>query len=113
LKGSRVLLLGVGYKNDLDDYRESPAIEVHKLLRLAGVDVKYHDQFNPSFSEHGESGTSVDLTDDLLQNQDLVIITTANSDVDYTNVVAKSARILDTRNATKKVLTNKENVVLL
>jgi UDP-N-acetyl-D-glucosamine dehydrogenase len=113
LKGARVLLLGVGYKNDLDDYRESPAIEVYKLLRLAGVNVKYHDQFNPTFSEHGELGSSVELSNDLLQDQDLVIITTANSNVDYANVVARSSRILDTRNATKKITGSKENVVLL
>jgi len=113
LKSSKILLLGVGYKNDLDDYRESPAIEVYKLLRLAGVQVQYHDSHNPTFTEHGESGDSVVLNDQLLQDQDLVIITTGHNDVDYANVVANSISILDTRNATKRVAGAKTNVMLL
>jgi UDP-N-acetyl-D-glucosamine dehydrogenase len=112
LKGTKVLLLGIAYKNDLDDYRESPAIEVYKLLHHAGADVQYHDAYNPSFSEHGVTDISVPLTNDLLQQSDLVIITTGHKNIDYQEVVNQSVRILDTRNATKHVQ-NKSNVVLL
>jgi UDP-N-acetyl-D-glucosamine dehydrogenase len=101
LSGSKVLLLGIAYKRDLDDYRESPAIEVYKLLERSGALVSYHDTFCPSFSEHGVSGSSLDLDQDVLQACDLVIITTEHSTVDYSLVVKHAPRILDTRNATK------------
>jgi UDP-N-acetyl-D-glucosamine dehydrogenase len=103
LSGSKVLLLGIAYKRDLDDYRESPAIEVYKLLERSGAVVSYHDTFCPSFSEHGVSGVGIDLNQQVLQNTDLVIITTDHSTVDYSLVVDNAPRILDTRNATKVV----------
>jgi UDP-N-acetyl-D-glucosamine dehydrogenase len=113
LRGSKVLLLGIAYKRDLDDYRESPAIDVYKLLEKAGALVSYSDPLLPEFSEHGLSALSVELTDVALAQSDLVIITTDHSSVDYTRVVAHSKLVLDTRNATKSVTSNKENVVLL
>jgi UDP-N-acetyl-D-glucosamine dehydrogenase len=103
LSGSRVLLLGIAYKRDLDDYRESPAIEVYKLLERAGAIVSYHDLFCPSFSEHGVSGIGIELNQKVLREADLVIITTDHSTVDYSLVVDNAPRILDTRNATKVV----------
>jgi UDP-N-acetyl-D-glucosamine dehydrogenase len=103
LNGSKVLLLGIAYKRDLDDYRESPAIEVYKLLERSGAVVSYHDTFCPSFSEHGVSGVGIDLNQQILQDVDLVIITTDHSTVDYALVVDNAPRILDTRNATKVV----------
>ena len=101
LRNAKVLLLGIAYKRDLDDYRESPAIEVYKLLERAGAVVSYHDTFCPTFSEHGISGSSVELNDAVLQNADLVIITTEHSTVDYQWVADHAQLILDTRNATK------------
>jgi UDP-N-acetyl-D-glucosamine dehydrogenase len=103
LSNSKVLLLGISYKRDLDDYRESPAIEVYKLLERSGAIVTYHDPFCPNFSEHGVTGSSVELTQSSLKQADLVIITTDHSTVDYVLVVENAPRILDTRNATKVV----------
>ncbi len=103
VKGSCILLLGMAYKKDIDDIRESPALDVMRLLRLRGADVRYHDSQVP----HVAAGTgydaadSVDLTDAELRAADCVVITTANSDVDYERVVRESTLVLDTRNATK------------
>ncbi|WP_216320703.1 nucleotide sugar dehydrogenase [Deinococcus aestuarii] len=107
LNGSRVLLLGMAYKGDLDDYRESPALEVHKLLSRAGVDVSFHDTWTPEINEHGVRACSVDLTDEVLEGTDLVIITTRHSDVDYARVVEKAQAVLDTRYATRGLASEK------
>lgn len=112
LNGSRVLLLGMAYKGDLDDYRESPAIHIYQLLQQAGADVQFHDTWTPHVTEHGLDAHSVDLTDDLLDTADLIIITTQHSDVDYQNVINRAQRVLDTRNATRH-LTGKDRVVML
>ena len=114
LNGSRVLLLGMAYKSDLDDYRESPAITVYQLLKKAGAEVSFHDSWTPHVREHGLDVHSVDLTDDVLRSADLVIITTKHSDVDYERVVTLAPRLLDTRNATKKITASgKEDKVVL
>ncbi|MBZ9714133.1 nucleotide sugar dehydrogenase [Deinococcus multiflagellatus] len=111
LNGSRVLLLGVAYKSDLDDYRESPALEVFKHLQQAGADVEYHDTWVPRIDDHGVKADSVELTQERLQAADLVIITTHHSNVDYGLVVDHAQAILDTRNATRNF--KSEKVTLL
>lgn len=113
LRGSKVLLLGIAYKRDLGDYRESPAIDVYNLLEKAGAVVEYFDPLLPTFSERGTSASSIELTDTVLTEYDLVIITTDHSGVDYAKIVAKARLVLDTRNATKIISGAKENVVLL
>lgn len=113
LRNAKILLLGISYKRDLDDYRESPAIELFKLLTQAGAVTTYFDTFSPTFSEHGVTGSSIELTDSALTQSDLVIITTDHSNVDYDRVVQLAPNILDTRNSTKRVNGKKENVVLL
>lgn len=110
LRGSRVLLLGMAYKGNLDDYRESPGITIYSLLQAADADVVFHDNWTPHIQEHGVEARSVDLSDDELKNADLVILITKHSDVDYERVTQLSKRILDTRNAIKG---NHDNVVLL
>ncbi len=112
LRGANVLLLGIAYKKDLDDARESPAIEVYKLLQKAGANVNYHDPWVEHVNDHGVVASSVALTSSMLKASDLVIITTDHSNVDYHHVVANSKLILDTRNVTKH-LQDKNNVVLL
>lgn len=112
LNGSRVLLLGMAYKGDLDDYRESPAIVIYDLLKKAGAEVSFHDTWTPHVREHGLDIYSVDLTDETLKSADLVIITTKHSDVDYGRVVELAPRVLDTRHATKN-LPSHDKVVLL
>lgn len=103
LNGSNVLLLGMAYKSDLDDYRESPAIYIYQLLKNSGAQVQFHDAWTPHINEHGIEARGVDLTDDLLKSADLVIITTQHSDVDYEHVIKTTRRVLDTRNATKAI----------
>lgn len=103
VNGSKVLMLGMAYKGDLDDYRESPAIAVYDLLRKAGADVQFHDSWTPHVREHGLDIHSIVLTDDAVRDADLVIITTTHSGVDYGHVVRLAKRVLDTRNATKQL----------
>ncbi|SMB80472.1 nucleotide sugar dehydrogenase [Deinococcus hopiensis] len=107
LNGSKVLLLGMAYKSDLDDYRESPAIEVYKLLQRAGAEVSFHDTWTPEVNEHGVHATGVDLTDETIHGADLIIITTKHSDVDYAGVVQKAQAVLDTRYATRGIASEK------
>jgi UDP-N-acetyl-D-glucosamine dehydrogenase len=94
LKGSTILVLGVAYKDDIDDVRESPAEKIVELLKTAGSDVAYHDPFVPEF----EGLESVPLEP---QDYDCVVIVTAHSDIDYDDVVRRGKVIVDFRNATK------------
>lgn len=110
---ARILVLGVAYKRDLDDYRESPAIEVIRLLLADGAKVSYHDPYVPRFQSEGLIMESQDLTEELLAAQDLVIVTTDHSGIDYDWVVAHSRHVFDTRNATKGVRDNREKITLL
>jgi UDP-N-acetyl-D-glucosamine dehydrogenase len=106
LKGARVLLLGVAYKKDIDDVRESPALSIIDRLRAKGADVHYHDPFvrEVSFDDahtqgSGEPLQSVALTDEELQTADCVVIVTDHSQVDYKRVCELTKLIVDTRNA--------------
>jgi len=103
LKGSRVLLLGVAYKRDIDDLRESPALRVARLLADRGAMLSYHDPYIPEINLAGLELRGVVLTSKLLTAQDLVVITTAHTNVDYKEVVDHAPLILDTRNATKGI----------
>ncbi len=100
LNGSRILVLGVAYKRDIDDMRESPALDVIRLLEDQKADVVYHDPHVASFREDGHEHHSVDLTDAELSNADAVVIVTDHSSVDYQRVVNLSRVVVDTRNAT-------------
>jgi UDP-N-acetyl-D-glucosamine dehydrogenase len=106
MNGSRVLMLGVAYKRDIDDVRESPALSIIDLLRLKGCDVRYHDPFvrEVRFDDaHTESGgeplSSVPLTDEEVRAADCVMIVTNHSNIDYALVTAAASLIVDTRNA--------------
>ncbi len=103
LSASKVLALGASYKKDIDDDRESPAIEIIEKLIEGGADVSYHDPYVPSLRIHGIELDSIRLDEKALADADLTIILTDHSDVDYDLVVSKSKAVLDTRNATKKV----------
>lgn len=110
---SQILILGVAYKQDIDDYRESPAVEVIKQLESLGAKIKYYDPYISSFKEKdivrkGE----LSLTSELLMNADLVIITTAHSQVDYHFVQKYSNCIFDTKNAMKGIKM-RDNIELL
>lgn len=110
---AKVLVLGIAYKGDISDWRESPAIEVIELLQKDGVDVSYHDPYIPVFQHEGLDLVSVALTDRVLEEADLVIITTAHSNVDYERVVRVARKVLDTKNVTKKIPGREGKVVLL
>lgn len=113
LKNSRVLVLGVAYKQDIDDYRESPAIRVIDELEKAGVLVDFYDPWIPEYREHGEVRKGISKIDpETVAAYDLVMITTAHSNVDYDMVQKNAKFIFDTKNVTKK-LTDRENIEVL
>ena len=104
LKGSRVLVLGVAYKKDIDDLRESPALEILSLLSQKGAAVRYHDPYVPEIADDGHTpagavGRSVPLTDAELRAADAVLIVTDHSEIDYGRVGQLSQLVIDTRNA--------------
>jgi len=101
LRGSKVMLLGMAYKRDIDDLRESPALKIAKLLLRHGANVSYHDPFIATIDGNGLNMKSLPLTSHVLEAQDLVIITTGHTNVDYQQVVEHAPLIFDTRNATK------------
>lgn len=100
VNGSSVLVLGVAYKKDINDLRESPALDVLHLLEKDGADVAYHDPYVAEFSEDGKRWASVDLTDEAMSSADAVVILTDHTDFDYDRIVAQSRVLVDTRNAT-------------
>jgi UDP-N-acetyl-D-glucosamine dehydrogenase len=107
LAGSHVLVLGVAYKKDIDDMRESPAIRIIELLREAQADVVYHDPYVPAFASGGQPIPPVELTEDVVAAADAVLVVTDHSNVDYDLVVRSAKLILDTRNALKAFDHNK------
>ncbi|AUD62941.1 UDP-N-acetyl-D-glucosamine dehydrogenase [Tenericutes bacterium MO-XQ] len=113
VNGSIVLVLGVAYKQDIDDFRESPAIEVINELEKLGAIVDYFDPYIGEYIEHGKKKQGLkSLTRDVLSKADLVIITTAHTNIDYDFVQSNSRMIFDTKNAMKKVL-KRDNIELL
>ncbi|WP_022798869.1 nucleotide sugar dehydrogenase [Thermus islandicus] len=101
VRGARVLVLGVAYKRDVADHRESPAIEVIRGLKRLGAEVAYHDPLIPSFQDQDLYMKSILLSEDLLASQDLVILATDHSAFDYHELVRRAKRVLDTRGATR------------
>ncbi len=106
VNGSRVLILGVAYKKDIDDMRESPALSIIDLLRAQGAEVVYHDPFvSEVHFDHaytigdGEPLFNSELTDDELKSADCVIICTEHSNIDYNRVLEIASLVVDTRNA--------------
>ncbi len=113
LNGSKILVLGVAYKQDIDDYRESPAIRVIENLQKEGADTVFYDPYIPKFREHGKvyEGEK-ELTAELVESADLVIITASHSNVDYEFVQRHAKAIFDTKNVTKN-LQDKSNIEVL
>ena len=97
MSGSKILVLGVAYKPDISDMRESPAIKLIHLLQNAGADVSYHDPHVPEFEEHGVSLSSVPLEPGAF---DCVVIVTDHGSIDYDQLVEDSQLVVDLRNAT-------------
>ena len=112
LNGAKVLLLGVAYKNDIDDYRESPAFKVIELLEKNGADLMVNDPYCPVSKYKNKTYNSVDWKE-VIDESDIVIITTNHSCYDYESIVARAKAVYDTRNATKNVVNNREKIYKL
>lgn len=113
LNGSKVLVLGVAYKNDIDDYRESPAIRVIEKLKEAGADTDFYDPWIAEYKDNGQVFAGIEKIDeDIVAGYDLVLIAAAHTNIDY-NMIQKNAKaIFDTRNAMKDI-ENRENIEVL
>jgi len=114
IKGAKVLILGVAYKKDVDDARESPALAIIDLFQKKGATIFYHDPFIPSlpnFRKYHFKLNSSPLTKPLLQRLDAVVVVTDHSQVDYAWVVRHAPLIIDTRNVTKNMKQGKRKIV--
>ncbi|WP_241159168.1 nucleotide sugar dehydrogenase [Adlercreutzia sp. ZJ141] len=104
LKGANVLVLGVAYKQDIDDYRESPALRVIECLEARGANVTYFDPWVPQYCYKGKTRTSLsELSAEAIASADIVLVTCAHSNVDYVLVQQHAKAVLDTKNAMKTV----------
>ncbi|MCF0140858.1 MAG: nucleotide sugar dehydrogenase [Mogibacterium sp.] len=113
LNGSKVLVVGVAYKNDIDDYRESPAIDVIEILKSRGAETEFYDSYIPSFRSHGKTYTGIEKIDPaIIASYDLIVITAAHTNVDYDMIQQNAKAIFDTKNAMKAVV-NRENIEVL
>ncbi|HET8635193.1 MAG TPA: nucleotide sugar dehydrogenase [Gemmatimonadales bacterium] len=99
MRGAKVLVVGVAYKKDIDDMRESPALDIIKLLEQYGADVSYHDPFVPQLEENGHRFASIPLTSRVLQQADCVLIVTDHTALDYDLIRRDAKLIVDTRHA--------------
>ena len=104
MNGAKVLVLGVAYKQDIDDYRESPALRVIECLEARGAEVSYYDPWVASYRFKGEEHSSIpELTPEVLEAADLVMVTCAHTNVDYDMVQHHAKAVFDTKNAMKNV----------
>lgn len=110
LKGSKILILGVAYKRDIKDLRESPALDVIRLLQDLGAEVSYNDPHVPLIRMDNSDMKPVKLTKGILQSSDCVTILADHSAYDYDFVVRNASLVMDTRNATKNVKKNREKI---
>jgi UDP-N-acetyl-D-glucosamine dehydrogenase len=111
LKKAKVLVLGVAYKRDVEDTRESPSLKLIQLLRKKGANVSYNDPYVPKIKISDETLASAELTEKQLSSADCVVIATDHNCYDYKYIAQKSSFVFDTRGATRK-LRNK-NIVRL
>ena len=113
VNGARILMIGVAYKADVSDIRESPALDVIRLLDAKGAEVSFHDPHVTELQLDGWSGKSVELSDEALASADLVVILTDHSSIDWDRVVGAAGRVYDTRNATRHVTAHTEKIAKL
>jgi len=104
VNGSRILILGVAYKRDVSDVRESPAIALVRRLAARGAKISWHDPHVEGFDVGADAATRIEeLSTEVLRGFDLIVIHTDHADYDWSSVVQSSALVLDTRNATANV----------
>lgn len=113
LYSSKVLMLGVAYKQDIDDYRESPALRVIEKLEEEGANVEYFDPYIPSYREKGVVREGIKkINSEIISSYDLIVITAAHTNIDY-DMIQKSAKVIfDTKNVMKDIV-NRDNIVVL
>ena len=112
---ARILLLGMAYKKDVDDLRESPTLKLVELLQNLGAQVDYNDPYIPRLHRTRKYDfrlQSVPLAPEMLASYDCVVIATDHSCYDYQAIVQQSALVVDTRNATRGVRSGRQNIVL-
>jgi len=109
VRGSRILILGMAYKRDIDDVRESPSLDVMRLLVRKGAEVMFHDPYVSEVRDESEVYASVQLSDPLLRSCDCVVIATDHQVIDYEQIVRHAPLVVDTRNATRNLAA--DNVV--
>ncbi len=108
INGSRILILGVAYKENVGDARESPALDIIEILSQKGAEVIYNDPHVPQIRIGGRKWKSLSLNDNLLSQADCIVITTAHSSYDFGTIVKSARLIIDTRNATKNLSDKKK-----
>jgi UDP-N-acetyl-D-glucosamine dehydrogenase len=111
INGSRILVLGVAYKRNIDDVRESPALDIMKLLEAKGAQVEFHDSFVPSISWNGKVKQSVDLSN--LSGYNAAMVVTDHSHVDYESLVRRLPLFVDARNVTEAFFSQYQNIIRL
>lgn len=113
LNGSKMLLLGVAYKQDIDDYRESPAIRVINELIPTGAKVDFYDPYIAEYKENGKIVKGIaEITPEIIQSYDLIMVTTGHTNVDYAMVQKNAKAIFDTKNAMKDIA-ERDNIEVL
>lgn len=116
LKNSRILMIGMAYKRDVGDYRESPSLKLFEILSEKAAAVDFHDPYIPVLGTtrdhpHLAGLRSIELTPDTIRSYDVVLIATDHSCIDYADIVRHAALVVDTRNATRDVAGGRENIV--
>lgn len=113
LNGAKVLVLGIAYKQDIDDYRESPALRVIEILKKERADVEFYDPWIAEYKYKGKKQTGLkDITPEQIASYDLIMVTTAHTNIDYEMVQKNAKFIFDTKNAMKNIM-NRENIEIL
>ncbi|HPV06440.1 MAG TPA: nucleotide sugar dehydrogenase [Aggregatilineales bacterium] len=113
VNGANILILGAAYKRDIDDLRESPALDIIRLLEERGANISYHDPYVPNLHREGIDLESQPLTEETLSAADAVVIVTDHTCLDYAWVAEHASIVVDTRNALKDVKQPRARVVLL
>ena len=113
MNGSRVLVLGVAYKQDIDDYRESPALRVIEVLKREKAEVDFYDPWIAEYKYKGQKYQGIsEINPEIIASYDLIMITTAHSNVDYDMIQKNADEIFDTKNVMKNIK-NRENIEVL
>jgi UDP-N-acetyl-D-glucosamine dehydrogenase len=113
IRNSKIMILGVAYKKNVSDCRESPALDVMRLLSEKGAILSYNDPYVPTLRLNAETLTSVDLTPAALSTQDCLVILTDHSDYDFKNIIKSAKLVIDTRNVTKGLDEFKDRIIKL